>query len=53
MIEIGKRYKNIHTGYICKVRKKIFYNIQYVYEGDIEYYYTHYKRFLKNWVEIK
>jgi len=31
MIEIGKRYKNIHTGYICKVRKKIFYNIQYIY----------------------
>jgi len=51
-IEIGKKYRNVHTGYICRVRKKIFFNIQYVYEGDPELYYCHYKRFRKNWIEI-
>jgi len=52
VIEIGKRYKNIHTGRICKVLNKIFFNIQYIEEGDARVQYHHYKRFRKNWIEV-
>lgn len=55
-IEIGKSYKNIHSGRVCTVTDKIFYNVQYVYDNDGGLcvgrpLYRHYKTFKKNWVE--
>ena len=54
-IEIGRRYRNKHTGIVCKVIGKIFFNIKYKDEKDpynLGIKYCHYKRFRKNWEAV-
>lgn len=54
-VEIGKWYRNIHTDIICRVTNKHFFNIAYLRYGEPDNlfpHYCHYKRFLKNWVEV-
>lgn len=55
-IEVGKKYKNIHSDMICKVRAKVFFNIYYCditkEMNDSNSRYVHYSTFRKNWVEI-
>lgn len=52
-IEKGKQYVNIHTGRICTVAAKIFFNIKYYYADDPNRaVYSHYKRFKKHWKVI-
>lgn len=56
-IEIGKKYRNIHTNIVAIVKAKIFFYIQY-YEFKIDpsgVYpkYIHYKCFKKYWVKVK
>ena len=55
-IIIGQKYQNIHSGMICKVIDKIFFNIQFIrLDGDRNFAptYTHYKTFRKNWVLVE
>ena len=55
MIEVGKKYRNLHTGIICEVQHKIFFNVAYLEDGEPRNTYPrycHYKRFQKNWVEV-
>ena len=54
-VEIGRYYKNIYTGRICRVTGKVFYNIKFDDEDathGLNPRYCHYKRFRKNWVEV-
>jgi hypothetical protein len=54
-IEVGKRYRNKHTGIVCEVSQKIFFNIQYFEVDDSEQtypLYCHYKRFQKHWEAV-
>ena len=53
-IVVGKRYRNMHSGRVCIVMDKIFFNIKYKYDNDGGLLagrplYTHYKKFQKNW----
>ena len=49
-IDIGREYRNIHSGRVCTVISKIFFNIQYRENGGSQFIgYVHYKRFRKNW----
>lgn len=53
IIEVGRRYRNLHTGKACVVVDKMFYNIAYFYDGDpkgIYPHYCHYRTFKNNWV---
>jgi len=54
-IKIRGHYRNLHTGEVCKVTSKIFYNIAFEVVDD-KYHlgtqYCHYKRFRKNWEEV-
>jgi len=55
MIEIDKRYRNLHTGIVCVVVSKAFFNIAYLEDGDPSNaypHYCHYKTFQKKWVEV-
>jgi|GEM_PF-3165699 len=55
-IEIGKKYRNVHTGEVCTVIQKIFYNIGYRKDNtpnNTHPHYCHYKRFRKNWIEVQ
>jgi len=52
MTEIGKKYKNTHTGRICTIVGKSFYMIAHRNESDESNTYptyTHYKTFNKHW----
>ena len=54
MIEINKRYRNLHTGIVCVVVSKQFFNIAYLEDGDPSNaypHYCHYKTFQKNSAE--
>ena len=53
-VEIGRYYQNIHTGRMCKVTGKIFYNIKFNEEGGVcsGPHYVHYKTFRKNWIKV-
>ena len=50
-IEVGKLYKNIHTGDVHIVRHKIFFNVAHSdpKDGNVYPQYTHYKTFGKHW----
>jgi hypothetical protein len=49
-VEEGKQYVNVHSGRVCTVSAKIFFNIQYYYADDPNHaVYSHYKRFRKIW----
>ncbi len=51
-IVVGKKYRNKHTGIVCRVSHKAFYNIAYheVTESINRYpQYCHYKIFQKYW----
>ena len=48
--EVRKKYRNVHTGKVCRVSNKIFYTITYYNEGKPNNpKYIHYKTFRKNW----
>jgi len=54
-VEVGKYYKNLPTGRICRVTAKIFFNIKYDDVEDVyktNPHYCHYKTFRKNWIEV-
>ena len=54
-VEVGKYYKNVPTGRICKVISKIFFNVQYNELDDVYHTnpsYCHYKTFRKHWIEV-
>ena len=54
-IEIGKKYRNIHTDRVVTVVQKVFFNIGYLEEdesSDKYPHYDHYKSFQRHWVEV-
>jgi len=53
-IKVGEKYRNVHTGRVCLVTNKVFFNVAYRQDGEPNSgvpHYCHYKRFKKNWVE--
>lgn len=54
-IEVGKKYKNLHTGQVCEAKAIVFYNIGYLDDNEpqnIHPHYCHYKTFQKHWAEM-
>jgi len=52
-VEVGKKYRNVHTNIECRVASKIFFNIKHYSDNAPGHpTYTHYKTFRKHWVEV-
>ena len=49
-IEVGKRYRNLHTKSIDEVIWKIFFNVGYRDIKSGYESYIHYKTFQKHWI---